>query len=139
MNWAPLDSLKLTGFYLIGFSHATVPLTMSLIGANTRGTTKKMTMSACMFVAYCVGNMLGPHIFGRNERDVGFGRGFAVCLGCYFLSAAMAAGLRGYLKSVNGRRDREEWGLESEEETEREIDMDGDLTDFQTRGFRYRL
>ncbi|TGO11922.1 hypothetical protein BTUL_0098g00250 [Botrytis tulipae] len=144
MNWAPLNSLKLTGFYLIGFSHATIPLTMSLIGANTRGTTKKMTMSACMFVAYCVGNMLGPHIFGGKERDMGLGRGFAVCLGCYFLSAAMAVGLRGYLKGANARRDREEWGLESEgagvgEGTEGEMAMGGDLTDFQTRGFRYRL
>ncbi|EDN97236.1 hypothetical protein SS1G_11761 [Sclerotinia sclerotiorum 1980 UF-70] len=107
MNWAPLSSLKLTGFYLIGFSHGTIPLTMSLIGANTKGTTKKMTVSAVMFVAYCVGNMFGPQIFRKNE-ETGYSMGFAIILACYCVAAGMGIVLRIYLERVNRRREMEE-------------------------------
>ncbi|ESZ92444.1 hypothetical protein SBOR_7161 [Sclerotinia borealis F-4128] len=144
MNWAPLDSLKLTGFYSIGFAHGTIPLTMSLIGANTRGTTKKMTMSACMFVAYCVGNMLGPQLFLESEAPY-YSTAFVAILGFYCAAACTAVGLRVYLVGVNGRREREEsiagvaGGVVEGVEVEVGMGMGEDITDLNTRGFRYRL
>ena len=48
---------KLVGYYLLGFSHGIIPLTMSLIGSNVKGVTKKMTMTALMFIAFCAGNV----------------------------------------------------------------------------------
>ncbi|KAF7876342.1 hypothetical protein EAF04_001435 [Stromatinia cepivora] len=140
MNWAPLNSLKLTGFYLIGFSHGTIPLTMSLIGANTRGTTKKMTVSAAMFVAYCVGNMFGPQVFRENAKT-GYSTGFAIILACYCVAAGMGVGLRIYLKRVNRRREMEEGAAGDRGGVSDVVDevIEGDFTDFETRGFRYRL
>ncbi|KAJ8063510.1 hypothetical protein OCU04_007385 [Sclerotinia nivalis] len=140
MNWAPLNSLKLTGFYLIGFSHGTIPLTMSLIGANTRGTTKKMTVSAAMFVAYCVGNMFGPQVFRKNA-ETGYSTGFAIILACYCVAAGMGVALRIYLKRVNRRRDMAERAAGDRGGVSDVIEevMEGDFTDFETRGFRYRL
>jgi len=60
MNWGGHQGVKLIGYYLLGFSHGIIPLTMSLIGSNVRGVTKKMTMTALMFLAFCAGNMLVP-------------------------------------------------------------------------------
>lgn len=140
MNWAPLSSLKLTGFYLIGFSHGTIPLTMSLIGANTKGTTKKMTVSAVMFVAYCVGNMFGPQIFRKNE-ETGYSMGFAIILACYCVAAGMGIVLRIYLERVNRRREMEEGAEGNRYGDIHVVDgvIEGDFTDFETSGFRYRL
>lgn len=57
MNWDGHNGVKLFGYYLLGFAHGAIPLTMSLIGSNTKGITKKMTMTAIMFIAFCAGNM----------------------------------------------------------------------------------
>lgn len=124
---------------MLGFSHGTIPLTMSLIGANTRGNTKKMTMSAAMFVAYCVGNMLGPQFFIPSEKP-GYRTAMVTILTCYCAAAVMAMGLRFYLVRVNRRREREELVERLDCES---LDGSGrveeDITDWNMKGFRYRL
>ena len=49
--------MQLFGYYLISFGPGALPLAMSVMNTNYRGMTKKMTMTALMFVAYCTGNM----------------------------------------------------------------------------------
>ena len=40
---------------------------MSLITANTGGSTKRSTVNAVFFISYCVGNIIGPFSFKENE------------------------------------------------------------------------
>lgn len=40
---------------------------MSLITANTAGSTKRTTVNAIFFTSYCVGNIVGPFAFKSSE------------------------------------------------------------------------
>ena len=59
---------KMTGLCLGAAFAANIPLSLSLISSNVAGFTKKSTASALMFVAYCVGNIVGPQFFIPSEK-----------------------------------------------------------------------
>jgi MFS family permease len=59
---------KMTGLCLGGVFAANIPLSLSLISSNVAGFTKKSTVSALMFAAYCVGNIVGPQFFLPSEE-----------------------------------------------------------------------
>lgn len=59
---------KMTGLCLGAVFAANIPLSLSLISSNVAGFTKKSTVSALMFVAYCVGNIVGPQFFLPTEK-----------------------------------------------------------------------
>ena len=44
-----------------------IPLTLGLLSANFKGVTKKMTITAILFVTYCAGNIAGPQTFISSE------------------------------------------------------------------------
>ncbi len=44
-----------------------IPLTLGLISSNYKGVTKKMTVTAIVFVTYCAGNIAGPQTFKASE------------------------------------------------------------------------
>lgn len=46
---------------------AGIPLTLGLLSANYKGVTKKMTVTAVLFVTYCAGNIAGPQTFKDSE------------------------------------------------------------------------
>ncbi|KAM0440431.1 hypothetical protein ACHAQK_005838 [Fusarium lateritium] len=50
-------NLHLLAYFLLSSGSAAMPLTMSLVQSNYRGVTKKMTITAVLFITYCVGNM----------------------------------------------------------------------------------
>ncbi|KAL8378999.1 hypothetical protein RB599_008684 [Gaeumannomyces hyphopodioides] len=95
-------------YFLLASGSAAMPLAMSLVQANYRGVTKKMTVSALLFVAYCAGNIAGPQFFRADEERSGYGTAFAAITACYSLVAGLALGLRAYLQLANRRRAREE-------------------------------
>jgi hypothetical protein len=45
------------------------PHILSLFAANFKGVTKKMTMSAVVYISYCVGNIIGPQTFLPPEAS----------------------------------------------------------------------
>jgi hypothetical protein len=59
---------RMTGLCLGAVFAANIPLSLSLISSNVAGFTKKSTVSALMFVAYCVGNIVGPQFFIPSEK-----------------------------------------------------------------------
>ncbi|PLB55842.1 MFS general substrate transporter [Aspergillus steynii IBT 23096] len=155
---------QLFGYFLLATGPGALPLTMSLVQANYKGVSKKMTMTALMFVAYCAGNIAGPHLFRSSEAPT-YQTSFRAILVCYIIAGAMALALRGYLAWLNGRRDategvRGDAGLagvvtvgKAQQESEqprqdvselvhsvelRPEDYE-DVTDWKTVGFRYRL
>jgi MFS family permease len=59
---------RLTGLSLGAVFAVNIPLSLSLISSNVAGFTKKSTVSALMFIAYCVGNIVGPQFFLPAEK-----------------------------------------------------------------------
>lgn len=58
---------KMTGLCFGAVFAANIPLALSLITSNVAGFTKKSVVSALMFIAYCVGNIVGPQFFLASE------------------------------------------------------------------------
>lgn len=152
----PHKGVPLFGFFLLETGPAILPLVMSLVQANYKGVTKKQTMTAMMFIAYCAGNIAGPQFFRTSEAPV-YGTAFRAILICYVLASLLAVSLRFYLAWINKRRDREE-GVVLDDDDDGETRVQGkdvnavvvtgvtlqaedydDVTDWKTVGFRYRL
>ncbi|KAI0467351.1 major facilitator superfamily domain-containing protein [Xylaria cf. heliscus] len=144
--------VSLLAYFLLASGPAALPLLLSLVQANIRGVTKKNTTTALLFIAYCVGNIVGPQLFVEGEApayDTAF-RGIVVC---YSLVVGLVLVLRVYLNTVNRLRAIKE-GLERSAGISSIVggDNDGDIqeirlrpehyddvTDWNTSGFRYRL
>lgn len=58
---------RLAGLWLAAIFGADIPLSLSLIASNCGGFTKKATVNAMFFVAYCTGNIIGPQFFYTRE------------------------------------------------------------------------
>ncbi|KIW12320.1 hypothetical protein PV08_09597 [Exophiala spinifera] len=100
--------------------------------ANCGGHTKKLTVMGVIFIAYCVANIIGSQVFlarsapnysTRYNAILGFEVAALLCLciygaGCWY---------------ENRHRDRTEGPLPPVSD----VDMLGDLTDKEKRGFRY--
>lgn len=89
-------------------------------------------MSASTFVGYCVGNVIGPVIFGASpgpRYHAGFVGSF-VCL-CGVVVVAAVTGL--LLRRENMKRDSRNGSPAGQHS------IDEDLTDIQNKDFRYVL
>ncbi|KAL4747262.1 hypothetical protein BDW72DRAFT_17731 [Aspergillus terricola var. indicus] len=154
--------VQLLGYFLLATGPGALPLTMSLAQTNYKGVTKKMTMTGTMFIAYCVGNIAGPHLFSASKAS--HETSFRAILICYVLAASLALSLYVYLRRLNSQRDREESTVSTgsvaalpqqpdRRQTGRSAasteisplirtsqgQNDCDVTDWNTFGFRYRL
>lgn len=58
---------RLAGFWLISAIAPAFPLMLSLAASNFAGFTKKSTVMALIFLAYCAGNLAGPQFFINTE------------------------------------------------------------------------
>lgn len=153
---------QLFGYFLLETGPAVLPLVMSLVQANFRGVTKKMTVTAMMFIAYCAGNIAGPQFFKTSEAPL-YPTAFRAILICYIISAILAMTMRFYLQFINTKRDREEgiqgsagfsgivaggkvtelnnkhYVVNAVKNVALEPEDYDDVTDWKTFGFRYRL
>jgi hypothetical protein len=154
------SGVQLFGYFLLSTGPGGIPLLMSLVGANYKGVTKKMTMTALLFIAYCAGNIAGPQFF-RAKDAPHYNLAFRAILVCYSLVVGFAIVLRFYLQWMNTKREREEGvkgsagtgggvaGAKMADEDDRgtvrlgQIELRAedydDVTDWETFGFRYRL
>jgi MFS family permease len=152
--------VQLFGYFLMSTGPGGIPLLMSLVGANYKGVTKKMTMTAMLFIAYCAGNIAGPQFF-RAKDAPHYNLAFRAILVCYCLVVGLAIVLRFYLQWMNARREREEGvkgsagtggvvaggkivdeddrGVAAAAQIELRAEDYDDVTDWKTFGFRYRL
>jgi hypothetical protein len=155
--------VQLFGYFLLSTGPAAMPLAMSLVQANYRGVTKKMTMTALLFLAYCAGNISGPQFFLSHEAPT-YNTAFRTIMICYSLAVLLALALRFYLQWMNARRVQVE-GFEGSAGNAgavgggKVLDVDPnaknvgqmvnqvqlvsndyeDITDWKTPGFRYRF
>ncbi|EME45189.1 hypothetical protein DOTSEDRAFT_170446 [Dothistroma septosporum NZE10] len=131
----PSQGVKLFGYYLLSTGPSALPLSLGLVGVNCKGSTKKMTMTAVLFVAYCAGNISGPQFFKESEAPR-YQTAFRAIMVCYALVLVVAMVFRVYLMAENRRRDKLE-GVETGM-VQAEEDSEEELTDRSARGFRYR-
>ncbi|CAG7954690.1 unnamed protein product [Penicillium olsonii] len=129
---------KMTGLCLGGVFAANIPLSLSLISSNVAGFTKKSTVSAVMFAAYCVGNIVGPQFFIPSEEPsyqtgikasmsgLAFGIFFLICLLVFYLYE-------------NRRRDRLYGSPREITVTEELQDEISNKTDHEIESFRYMV
>ncbi|RBR16519.1 uncharacterized protein FIESC28_06928 [Fusarium coffeatum] len=127
----------LFGYYIVGAFVCSLVLAMQMPASNLGGYTKRMTASAMVFIAYCVGNVIGPHAFLGEEAPL-YQTGCIFILGCSVAQMMVAIMLRVLLVRRNARRDAAAAAVGSNNEDP--IDTDGgDLTDFENPHFRYVL
>ncbi|KAG6154439.1 hypothetical protein E4U11_006464 [Claviceps purpurea] len=155
--------VQLFAYFLLSTGPAAMPLAMSLVQSNFRGVTKKMTITAMQFIAYCTGNIIGPQLFRQQEAPT-YESAFKGIMICYALAIILAVALRFHLQWVNAERARREGfegsagaaGLVAEGKTATQQFTTGevakaatefqpgpeeeeDVTDWEMVGFRYRL
>ncbi|KAH6684303.1 putative pantothenate transporter [Halenospora varia] len=136
--------VRLFAYYLMQTGPAAIPLALGLVSSNYKGVTKKMTVTAILFLTYCAGNIAGPQTFKSSEAKRGYPTAFKVILICYGLVVVVAMAFRAYLMLVNKSRDRKEGAATIEApaipgKTDLTAEDYEDITDLKTPGFRYRM
>ncbi|PYH85662.1 MFS general substrate transporter [Aspergillus uvarum CBS 121591] len=129
---------RLVGLSLGAVFAVNIPLSLSIISSNVAGFTKRSTTSALLFIAYCVGNIVGPQFFLSSEEPhyptgmkaaisgLAFGAFFLICLLVYYVFE-------------NQRRDRAYGPPVQMTETEELALGLSNRTDLEMEDFRYVL
>ncbi|KAH8895206.1 MFS general substrate transporter [Thozetella sp. PMI_491] len=127
----------LIAYYIVGGFVASLVVALQMPAANLGGYTKRITGTAFVFAAYCIGNVIGPHAFLDSESPT-YPTGCQVILGCSCAQLVIAAALRLLLSWRNKKRDQE--AAANPSAIEDPIDEDfADLTDLENPRFRYVL
>ncbi|CAO2650296.1 Nn.00g015880.m01.CDS01 [Neocucurbitaria sp. VM-36] len=127
---------KFIGFCLSLAYTANIPLTLSMSSGNVGGFTKKSTVNAMIFIAYCTGNLIGPQLFFDREAP-GYSSAFLSMMICFAVAFLLCFILRVYLIWENRKRDHDAHAVEaSAEESANDINL-ADRTDKEMAGFRY--
>ena len=134
-NWTYHAALPVAGYSLIGTFGAVVSQTIVLGMSNVAGATKKSAMAAAIFVAYCVGNIVGPQLIRSQTKREHYPVLWTGLIVCYCVTIGAAGGLWVVLGRENRRRD----GMGQEDEGERDRFAFMDLTDGENPYFRYVL
>lgn len=79
-------------------------LALSMVSRNIAGQTKKASVVAATFIAWAVGNAVGPQVFLARDAPRYF-IAFGVHLACYSLMLISIFCLRWWLKRENARKD----------------------------------
>ncbi|KDN68837.1 hypothetical protein CSUB01_12614 [Colletotrichum sublineola] len=123
---------RLLAYYFFYFFWGPYATVLSLVTANVSGRTKKLTVSAIVFLAYCIANIVGPQVFIATEAPhyttgynaiLGFEAAAVACLAAYGIGCAVENKRRGVAEGSNV-------SVSVAEQL-------GDLTDYEKKGFRY--
>ncbi|KAJ5790991.1 uncharacterized protein N7518_008002 [Penicillium psychrosexuale] len=121
----------LAAYYVFYTYWAPYVLSTSLPMANTSGHSKKLTMNAIFFLAYCIGNIIGPQCF-RSDDAPSYSRGYEGLLACLVVAIVAIISYGVLCRWENYRRDKE-----AESNVEISEAAFSDLTDKEKRSFRY--
>lgn len=67
-SWGVKPVTPVAGYSLLGFFGPVVGLIISLASANVAGHTKRSLNASAVFVAYCVGNIIGPQLIQSQTK-----------------------------------------------------------------------
>lgn len=68
-DWGYRPVAPVVGYSLVGFFGPVVSLAVTLGAVNVAGQTKQSFMAAAVFVAYCVGNIVGPQMVKSQTKS----------------------------------------------------------------------
>ncbi|EUC35705.1 hypothetical protein COCCADRAFT_3117 [Bipolaris zeicola 26-R-13] len=123
---------KLIGNYLTNCIGSSLPLLYSWVAANYAGHTKKVTMNAVLLMSFCLGNIIGPLTFRKEDSPDFIPAKISIVVTCA-VAAGLAVVLQVYYVTENKKRERQS----VRERVENEEFLD--LTDRENARFRYRL
>ncbi|KAJ5088918.1 Major facilitator superfamily domain general substrate transporter [Penicillium angulare] len=124
----------LAAYYVFYTYWAPYVLSTSLPMANTSGHSKKLTMNAIFFLAYCIGNIIGPQVF-RTDDAPSYSRGYEGLLACLVVAIVSIVSYGFLCRWENHRRDQKEGSQFDAEPSE--AAAFSDLTDHEKQAFRY--
>lgn len=133
-KWTYHAALPVAGYSIIGTFGAVVSQTISIGMSNVAGATKKSAMSSSIFVAYCVGNIVGPQLIKSQTKSRHYPELWLGLIICYCITIVAAVALYFVLWRENKKRDALPL-----DETERDKLAFMDLTDGENLYFRYVL
>ncbi|KAF2271848.1 allantoate transport protein [Westerdykella ornata] len=133
-EWSYHAPTPVAGYSIIGTFGAVVSLVIVIGMGNVAGATKKSTMAAAIFVAYCVGNIVGPQLINSETKKDHYPELWTGLIICYCITIAASVALYYVLWRENKRRA----ALPMDEE-ERDRLAFQDLTDKENPYFRYVL
>ncbi|KAJ5771365.1 uncharacterized protein N7511_003416 [Penicillium nucicola] len=128
------SALLLTSTYTASFA-----MIMSLITANTGGSTKRSVVNAVFFIAYCVGNIIGPFAFKSDEAPQ-YTSGIVAMLVAYAVEIVLLLGFATYMRKLNIDKDKvlETEGVSLDRNgREQSVGAEADRTDKEDVYFRY--
>jgi sugar phosphate permease len=118
----------LFGYYICGSFVSSLVVALQMPATNLGGYTKRMTGTALVFAAYCVGNIVGPHAFLEDEAPV-YQTGCQTIIGCAVAQAVISLCLRFLLTWRNKKRDG---AMATSAGVDDPVDeLSSDLTDFE--------
>ncbi|KAH6624054.1 major facilitator superfamily domain-containing protein [Chaetomium sp. MPI-SDFR-AT-0129] len=122
---------RIAGYYLINFFSAAWVQCIGLGTSNVAGHTKKSVYAAATFIAYSVGNIIGPLMFDASYAPR-YDQSFTGVMVCFVVCFVCAEALRFLSVRENKRRDAK-YGEPN--------DVHGleDYTDRENKSFRYHL
>ncbi|KAF2720228.1 allantoate permease [Polychaeton citri CBS 116435] len=129
---------KLIGNYLTNCIGASLPLLYSWVAANYAGHTKKVTMNAILLMSFCLGNIIGPLTFNKDDAPGYLPAKITIVVTTAF-AVFVTLVLMAYYFFENKRRDRLVGDVSRTDLQQSESPMITDLTDKQNMNFRYCL
>lgn len=127
----------LFGYYIVGAYVCSLVLSLQMPATNLGGYTKRSSGVALVFLAYCVGNIIGPHSFLAREAPL-YQTGCRVILACASAQVVLAICLRLLLIRRNKRRDAQVAAFHDGAGPQSEYDELADMTDFEVRAVRVK-
>ncbi|KAK1462972.1 allantoate permease [Colletotrichum cuscutae] len=125
----------LMAYYISPSFVGALVVALQMPAANVAGYTKRVTPTAFVFLAYCVGKIIGSQAFLASEAPI-YGTGCKVIMGCTAGQVVLAIAIRQLLIKRNKQKDAEAKASgHNAEDVSDEVLMD--LTDFENRKFRY--
>ncbi|KAI8295782.1 hypothetical protein K4K56_010501 [Colletotrichum sp. SAR 10_98] len=123
---------RLTALFMAYFYLGPYVVSVGLVAANTAGYTKKITVNALIFMAYCVSNIIGPFFFLTDQSPL-YPLGIAAMLFSYGATIILISIYMAYCWWKNKRRD----AAVVSNYLPQEATEFKDLTDRQNPNFRY--
>ncbi|KAJ5978483.1 hypothetical protein N7501_001825 [Penicillium viridicatum] len=129
---------RMVGLTLAVVYAINLPISLSIVTSNVAGFSKKSVVSSLLFIAYCVGNIVGPQFFLASEEP-SYPTGIKASMSGLILSLFLLLCLYSYYTWENRRRDRLYGSVEQITVGAELQDELSNKTDREIESFRYLL
>ncbi|OTA54511.1 MFS general substrate transporter [Hypoxylon sp. EC38] len=132
-QWTYHAAAPVVGYTITGTFGAVVSLIITIGMSNVAGHTKKSFTSATIFVAYCVGNIIGPQLIKSQTKASHYPELWLGLIICYCITILASVTLFMVLRHENRKKE----SAVVEDESARAKLAFQDLTDKENPYFRY--